>query len=134
MDRLDKLHLGQVVEARIKELGMNVSEFSRRMGMSRSNATGLFTRPDLYVKQLHRIGVVLETDLLGYVAKLSQGVLPDAAELRSAAMADLQRDLVVAEKELAVLAERVENLAKINALQDALLRQQGGGTVTKNSE
>lgn len=63
-----KLHIGQQVKNKVEQLGMNKSEFGRRINMSRQNVDSIFNRPSVDTELLAKISEVLNYDFFQYYA------------------------------------------------------------------
>lgn len=123
MNRLSNVHLGQLVETRMKEIGMSGSELARRLGTSRSNMTSLLGRDDLYVKQLYNLGAALEADFFGILQKLVSMDVKLSNHLDGWDISKLSEDLEKTQQELTILQEKVEFLQEINQLQKEQIAQ-----------
>ena len=60
------LHIGSLIERKIKEIGMTNSEFARRIKTSKQNVQDIFTRQSVDTKLLSRISDVLNYDFFEY--------------------------------------------------------------------
>ena len=58
------LHLGMEVKRRLKNRGMTVSEFARRINCSRNNVYNIYKRRYIDIELLQTISVVLEYDFI----------------------------------------------------------------------
>ena len=58
------VHLGQEVKKKVKERGMTVSEFARRIICSRSNVYDIFKREYIDISLLQRISKVLNYNFM----------------------------------------------------------------------
>ena len=59
MKKKEDVHYGQVVKNKLKERGMTISEFSRRINCSRSNVYDIFKRKYIDIPLLEKISEVL---------------------------------------------------------------------------
>lgn len=105
---------------------MNYTTFAKRLEMSRSNTSGLFTRSDLYIKQVYRIGKVLKFNYFEYFDDLITGTVPPDAKAETVNLTELQRELSVAKQKVTELQTTVDNQNKIIELQERLLGQNSG--------
>ena len=62
-------HLGQLIEARLKEIGMSKAEFGRRMDNSRQNVTLIMKRGSFDTQFLSRVCEVLDYDFFAYLVR-----------------------------------------------------------------
>lgn len=58
------VHLGQLMEERLIEIGMTKAEFARRMGVSRQKVNTWKIQPSFDVKLLLQMGKILNKDFL----------------------------------------------------------------------
>lgn len=64
-------HLGTFIKHKVKEKGISVSEFARRIHCTRRNIYQIYKKNSLDTDLIQRISVVLEIDLLSTFNKLS---------------------------------------------------------------
>ncbi len=64
MNKNTEIHFGQAVREKIREHGMSVAEFARRINCSRNNAYNIFKRQYIDLKLLQTISVVLQYDFI----------------------------------------------------------------------
>ncbi len=70
--KIPKVHIGQVVEQRIIELGMTKAEFGRRMDTSRQNVNTLLSKENWTVDMIASASRVLGQNF--FLAFMSKGV------------------------------------------------------------
>lgn len=63
------IHIGRLIEERIKEVGMTKAEFGRRISTSRQNVNTLLRKESLDTKLLRKICRVLDYDFFHYFLK-----------------------------------------------------------------
>jgi predicted transcriptional regulator len=63
MEKKDGI-MGQIIRPRLKERGMTVAEFSRRISCSSQNVYDIFKRDDINLKQALRIQHLLDFDFI----------------------------------------------------------------------
>jgi transcriptional regulator with XRE-family HTH domain len=69
------IHIGNKIKSTVTKKGISVSEFGRRINMSRENVYSIFKRKSIDTELLSRISKVLEYDFFQYYT-------PIAAELK----------------------------------------------------
>lgn len=72
------IHIGRLIEERIKEVGMTKAEFGRRINTSRQNVNTLLRKESLDTRLLKKIGRVLNHDFFHYFQR--KGTLPGSVE------------------------------------------------------
>lgn len=70
------LHIGNVIAARIQEIGMTKAEFGRRISTSRQNVNTVLRKESLDGHQLFMVSMVLGIDLFAFYQKK----LPEAIQ------------------------------------------------------
>ncbi len=60
------IHIGRLIEERIKEVGMTKAEFGRRINTSRQNVNTLLRKESLDTRLLKKIGRVLDYDFFRF--------------------------------------------------------------------
>lgn len=60
------IHIGSLIEARIKALGMTKAEFGRRINTTRQNVNTILRKHSLDAELLQRISLVLKYDFFKY--------------------------------------------------------------------
>ena len=58
------IHYGQAIKTKVKERGMPVAEFARRINQSRNNMYNIFKRKDVNTRLLKTISKVLDYDFI----------------------------------------------------------------------
>jgi len=58
------INLGLLIQARVKEKGMTVTDFARELGCCRRNAHDIFKRESFNTEKLKRISKILEYDFI----------------------------------------------------------------------
>ena len=58
--KIPKIHIGDLIEARIKEIGITKAEFCRRMHTSRQNVSTMLGKSDLATDTLRKASEVLD--------------------------------------------------------------------------
>lgn len=67
------IHIGREIETRVKESGIKVSVFAKRINVSQRNIYNLFKRETLPTDQLRLIGEVLNFDFLKLYKPYAEG-------------------------------------------------------------
>ncbi len=67
------IHIGRLIEERIKEVGMTKAEFGRRINTSRQNVNTLLRKESLDTRLLKKIGRVLDYDFFSFFTKPGLG-------------------------------------------------------------
>lgn len=62
---MKRIHIGEEIEKRLKEIGMPISEFATKISCSRSTAYYIFKSESIDIKMLLRISRVLNYDFIG---------------------------------------------------------------------
>lgn len=75
------IHTGDLIEERLKTVGMTKAEFGRRIQTSRQNVNSLLQKDSLDIKLLARISQVLGQD---FVAEFLSGTQEAQSELQGA--------------------------------------------------
>ena len=102
------MHIGEKIKFLIKQKGMTVTEFSKRINYSRRNVYTIFSKSSIDTSILKRIGEVLEYDFFSYystegmdVSKVNEkNTFYDSNQLKS-----LKDKIDALEKEVAYLKE-----------------------------
>ena len=120
------VHIGNKVKAVLKEKGLSISEFARRINTSRENIYGIFKRPTLDTGQLLKINEVLGHDFFQYFSsKLTVGSLNEDAGLYKSSLSktkliqiikSMQQELDAAKISGELAKKEIEYLKKINHL------------------
>ena len=120
------VHIGNKVKAVLKEKGLSISEFARRINTSRENIYGIFKRPTLDTGQLLKINEVLEHDFFQYFSsKVAVGSLNEDSGLYKSSLSktkliqiikSMQQELDAAKSNLELTKKEIEYLKKINHL------------------
>ena len=74
---MDDIHIGRIIAARLKEIGMSQAELGRRIGLSSQGVNGLLKRPSADCGVLLRIGRVLDCNLFAPYVEELEGKRPD---------------------------------------------------------
>lgn len=120
------VHIGNKIKSVLKEKGLSISEFARRINTSRENIYGIFKRHTLDTGQLLRINEVLGHDFFQYYGskEIISVVNEDAAVYKTSIskaklfliIKTLKQELETANKELDLAKKEIEYLQKINLL------------------
>ena len=65
------IHIGNKIKALVNKKGMSVSEFSRRINMSRENVYSIFKRKSIDTDLLTTISKILEYDFFQYYTTMT---------------------------------------------------------------
>ena len=90
------IHIGEMIDARLKEIGMTKAEFGRRLDTSRQNVNTIVKKSSLDAILLVRISSVLEINLLGEFAKKVKGfteLKSDREELKALVQEGIQNGM-----------------------------------------
>ncbi|MDR3246861.1 MAG: XRE family transcriptional regulator [Prevotellaceae bacterium] len=61
---LNNIHIGQLIKQKVKESGMSITEFSKRINCERTSVYHIFELEDIYIGQLELISKSLEYGFL----------------------------------------------------------------------
>ena len=61
---LAKIHIGRLIDARIKELGLSYAEFARRLNVERTTVYNIVRTKSIDVERLIKISDILDYDFL----------------------------------------------------------------------
>jgi transcriptional regulator with XRE-family HTH domain len=75
------VHIGEKIKEIFDSKGLSVSEFGRRINMSRENIYGIFRRKTIDTGLLVKISSILEHDFFQYYTPLAKEVQKVKAEL-----------------------------------------------------
>ena len=118
-------HCGKLIRARLEELGMTKSEFSRRLKTSPQNVYGIFKRKSCDVKLLYNISVILNLDFMQYFSTdaLSAPGAKSGSNIKT--VAQLMGDVDRLQKEYDTVANENSMLKQIVNLQKEVQAKNG---------
>lgn len=58
-----EIHLGEIIEAELKRIGITKAEFGRRINVSRQNVSSLIRKANLHTDTLKRVSIELNRNL-----------------------------------------------------------------------
>jgi transcriptional regulator with XRE-family HTH domain len=61
---MEKIHIGSIIQGKVKELGISVTDFAKALHCNRPNAYSIFERKNIDVELLVEISKILNCDLL----------------------------------------------------------------------
>ena len=64
---LAKIHIGRLIDARIKELGLSYAEFARRLNVERTTVYNIVRSKSIDIERLIKISDILDYDFLRIV-------------------------------------------------------------------
>jgi len=103
-----KVHIGKVIQQKVKAKGMTVVEFAKKINYSRRNAYAIFDNESINTSLLSKIGKVLEYDFFNDYIKIPTGSdkVSDQEIESYVKQSDKQKAKIEAlEKEIAYLRE-----------------------------
>ena len=117
---MSAIHIGIRVKKEFKKSGMTVSEFGRRINMSRENIYSIFRRKSIDTQLLETLSQVLKFDFFDLFhdkplyAKEGKGVYITKSQLLQQEVKSLKRDLKNTQKQVEELNEKCELLIQLN--------------------
>ena len=122
------IHIGNKIKSVLKEKGLSISEFARRINTSRENVYGIFKRQTLDTGQLLKINAVLDYDFFQYYSHkevstvVNEGVVTYKSSVSKQKLfqliKSLQQELDTVKVELGLAKKEIDYLKKINHLLD----------------
>lgn len=73
---IKNIHIGQIIDARIKECGMTYAQFARRLCVERTTIYNLIRSKSIDTERLMRIGKILDFDFLRNVYLIESDTPP----------------------------------------------------------
>ncbi len=101
-----KIHIGEKIKARAKELKLGTTELGKLINTSKQNIYGIFKRSSIDVEVLYTISKALKFNFFQYYE------IPELNKQES----KLQKELDELHKEIARLSSHVESLTEKNEL------------------
>lgn len=125
------IHIGNKIKAVLKEKGLTVSEFARRINTSRENVYGIFKRQTVDTGLLHKINDVLGHDFFQYYDAKISVANEDAAIYKSSAskstlfklIKTLKHELQSCKSAMDLAKQEIDYLKKINHLLEEKLKK-----------
>jgi transcriptional regulator with XRE-family HTH domain len=114
--------IGKIIEDKLREKGISVSEFARRINTNRNNAYDIFRRDSIDTQLLQKISTVLEYDFFHHFIPnpniVSEPLMPYPKD-------DLESDqkVIELEKEILYLKELINDKNRIIALLEEKIKE-----------
>ncbi|HBX50904.1 MAG: hypothetical protein A2275_11090 [Bacteroidetes bacterium RIFOXYA12_FULL_35_11] len=109
--------IGKIIEKKLREKGMSVSEFARRIATNRNNAYDIFARKSVDTSLLLKISKVLDNDFFQYYitdeTKTQIASDPSNQYTTSSEIKRLSGKIELLQKEILILEERLTDKDKI---------------------
>lgn len=115
----DKIHIGEKISQRLKQMNMTRQGLGRAIGLSGSNATYLTTRQTIDVETLWKIGKVLRYNFFKLYVVEEGGIAEGGAGMtgeRDGKIAALEKELEAGSMDLARQKQENGYLKEINEL------------------
>ena len=121
------VHIGKLIKQSVKERGITVSEFARRINTSRENVYGIFKRQSVDTTLLQKAGKVLGKDFFGYYQSEANTVVKEPAVAYGKKNAtenteSAQSKLQLLQNEIATLKKELQLKDKIIALLEGKIK------------
>ncbi len=104
--------IGKIIEEKLREKGLSVSEFARQINTNRNNAYDIFRRDSIDTHLLQKISVVLEYDFFQYF-NTSTGIASESIVSYKREAPDLLQKVQELEKEIVYLKELLNDKNRI---------------------
>ncbi len=109
--------IGKLIEKKLREKGISVSEFARRIATNRNNVYDIFARKSVDTSLLKKISQVLEFDFfLYYITEETKSQIasdPSNQYTTNAELKRLSKKIETLQKEVTILEERLKDKDKI---------------------
>lgn len=105
--------IGKTIETKLREKGMSVSEFARRINTNRNNVYNIFQRESIDTALLKKISKVLEFDFFTCFNKSSATVAHEPEQLHQNELKSLKNKINILEKEIVYLKKLLSDKDKI---------------------
>jgi len=117
-------NIGKIIKLKLKEKGISVSEFARRINTNRNNVYDIFHRDSIDTKLLQKISEVLEYDFFQAISENKQSkefVAKEPSIIYTKDLQSNQQQIIELQKELAYLKEIIADKNRIiDFLEDKL--------------
>lgn len=113
-----KVHIGKLIQQKVKTKGITVVDFARKINYSRRNAYAIFKNESINTSLLSKIGKVLEYDFFNDYIKITPGsdrVSDQELEAYTKQSDKLKAKIESLEKEITYLRE-INSLLKAKSL------------------
>ena len=114
--------IGKIIEIKLREKGLSVSEFARRINTNRNNAYDIFRRDSIDTALLKKISEVIGYDFFQCFNETSSQVSEHNEIYKTRDIIILENKISILEKEIAFLNERLADKDQIIKL----LEEAGG--------
>lgn len=110
------VHIGKQIKKTVKEKGMGVTEFARRINTNRNNVYDIFQRESLDTALLKKISNVLQLDFFKYFSDYPTDLSDIESGKNKTAIANEENTNHILSKEISSLLKKIEHLQSENKL------------------
>ena len=114
------LSIGKIIENKLREKGISVSEFARRINTNRNNVYDIFRRDSIDTLLLQKISTVLEHDFFQY---FNSNIVSESFPTYTNEETYLKQKISELEKELLFFKEIISDKNRIIALLEQKLKE-----------
>ena len=115
-------NIGKIIEDKLREKGVSVSEFARRINTNRNNVYDIFRRESIDTQLLQKISTVLEYDFFQHF-KSAQSIASEPINTYSKENLEVDKQVVELEKEIQYLKELINDKNRIILLQEEKIQK-----------
>jgi len=108
-------NIGKIIEEKLREKGISVSEFARRINTNRNNVYDIFRRDSIDTQLLQKISIVLDYDFFQHFL-INTNILAKSLISEPKEVIELDLKVVEMEKEIQYLKELLNDKNRIIAL------------------
>ncbi len=110
------IHIGKIILEHVESLGLNKSEFARRIGVTPQNVYTVFRRPSIGTNLLLRISRVLGYNFFQYYTVHEPLLVTDGDQQTYASAQELEKQVNEMQNEKDLLAQENAYLKELNTL------------------